>query len=145
MPPPMLGNIILYTHFLCTLRTLSSNGETRLTSIKWPKSSGSRVVKSAALSQAMRGMRVRTEQSQGHREFGSQTHGWDFLRSVPAVAFGTNRCISKPLQVPQQRLAVQFQQEAPEDPRFCQRFHHPQQMSQARDLGPYAGSQVPSE
>lgn len=74
-------------------------------------------------------MREYTEQSQSPRECGVHTHGWDFLRSMPTVAFHT---ISKPLQVPQQRLAVQFQQEAPEDPRLCQRFHRPQQMSQAR-------------
>lgn len=82
-----------------------------------------------SLSRAKCGMREYTEQSQSPREFGVHTHGWDFLRSMPTVAFHT---ISKPLQVPQQRLAVQFQQEAPEDPRLCQRFHRPQQMSQAR-------------
>lgn len=49
-------------YFLCTLTALSSNGEARLTSIEWPKDSGSRVVKSEALSRATRGMGERWEQ-----------------------------------------------------------------------------------
>lgn len=35
--PSLLGNLILYTHFLCTLKTLSFNDEARLTSIKMAK------------------------------------------------------------------------------------------------------------
>lgn len=54
------------------------------------------------------------------RETGSHTHGWDFLRSVPAMVIGGSRCMAKLLQVPLQQLALLLQQETPEDPRLRQ-------------------------
>lgn len=52
-----------------------------------------------------------------------RTHGWDFLRPGPAAEFRAGRSIRQFLQAPLQGLAVLLQQEAPEDPRFRERFH----------------------
>lgn len=59
--PLMLGNLAPYTHYLCPRKTSSFKGEAGLTSIKWPKNSGSRVLKSEALSRAKCGMKECTE------------------------------------------------------------------------------------
>lgn len=91
---------------------------------KEPKHFGSRMIKAGTSGSRATWGRTKGAQDFSHRpRIGLHTHGWNFLRSTPAIELHTSREIHDLLQEPQHRLAVLLQDEGPQDPGFRQTFH----------------------